>query len=98
LTQGEKISRRYVLALATHLSDKDLSDCLASILIDQLRYAVRHDGREPDISDEMFIQYVLNPRIATENLSPWRSFLSRQFGHRMAMKTRADISTPFSLQ
>jgi len=93
LTQGEKISRRYVLALATQLSDKDLSDCLASVLIDQLRCAVRHDGREPDISDDMFIQYVLNPRIATENLSPWRSFLSRQFGHRMAMKTRADIST-----
>ncbi|MGC9151576.1 MAG: transglutaminase-like domain-containing protein [Microbacter sp.] len=93
LTQGVKIARKYVLALASQLSDKDLSDCSASVLTDQLRYAVRPEGREARISETLFIRYVLNPRIATENLSPWRSFLARKFGQNMAKKTRANIFT-----
>lgn len=92
LQQGVKISRKYVLALATQLSDKDLSDCFASVLIEQLRYAIRADGREPGISDDLFIRYVLNPRISTENLSAWRSFLAQKFGQRMALKSRKDIT------
>ena len=93
LTQGTKIDRKYVLALATQLSDKDLSDCQASVLRNQLRYAVRPEGREHGISEELFIRYVLNPRIASENLSPWRSFLAHKFGQTMAIETRANIST-----
>ncbi|MBB3186785.1 transglutaminase-like domain-containing protein [Microbacter margulisiae] len=91
LSQGAEISRKYVLAMAAQLSDKDFSDLRASVLISQLRYAVRPEGREQGISDGQFIRYVLNPRIATENLSAWRSFLSNQFGYEMVLKTRDNI-------
>lgn len=92
LRQGAQISRKYVLAMGSQLSDKDFSDLRASVLISQLGYAVRPEGREQGISDDQFILYVLNPRIATENLSTWRSFLTNQFGYDMALKTRANIN------
>ncbi len=91
LSQGTKISKKYVLTMAAQLSDKDFSDLRASVLISQLWYAVRSEGRESGIGESQFVRYVLNPRIATENLSSWRSFLANKFGYDMALKTRENI-------
>ena len=91
----EKNAPKYhstVLALALQLADKDLSDVPESILTDHLVQTEQSGVQKLCASKELFVPYVLSPRIALENLSPWRSFLAKTFGEEMAQSTRNDIS------
>ena len=88
--------RNTVLELAIQLSDKDYSDASESILTDHLVQTAQSDAQKLVSSKELFTRYVLSPRIALENLSPWRSFLSGSFGAEMAQSTRNDISVLIS--
>lgn len=63
--------RNSVLALLMQLSDKDFSDAREFILTSHLRNAFQPEGMDRSV----FEKYVLSPRIASENLSDWRSFL-----------------------
>ena len=82
--------RSTVLELAIQLADKDYSDAPEDILTDHLVQTAR-SGLQ-NLSKELFPRYVLSPRIALENLSPWRSFLAKSFGPEMAVSVRNDIS------
>jgi len=84
--------RSTVLALALQLADKDLSDVQESILTDHLVTTEQSGVQKLGTLKELFAPYVLSPRIALENLSAWRSFLSKAFGPEMAQSTRSDIS------
>ncbi|MBW8334234.1 MAG: transglutaminase-like domain-containing protein [Prolixibacteraceae bacterium] len=84
--------RSNVLELAIQIADKDYSDALESILTDHLVQTTQSGAQKLVPSKELFTRYVLSPRIALENLSPWRSFLSNAFGAEMAQSTRNDIS------
>ena len=91
----EKNSSQYrstVLELAIQIADKDYSDAPESILTDHLVQTAKSEAQKLVPSKELFTRYVLSPRIALENLSPWRSFLSNAFGAEMAQSTRNDIS------
>ncbi len=85
--------RSTVLELAILLADKDYSDAPESILTDHLVQTAKSGVQGLVTSKELFTQYVLSPRIALENLSPWRSFLAASFGVEMAESTRNDISS-----
>lgn len=65
--------RKMAVTLLGVISEKDLRDTKADILTDHLNYSVPYapDTRDPD--DEFFTNYILNPRISNEILSPWRS-------------------------
>lgn len=84
--------RSTVLELANQLADKDFSDTPEPILTDHLVQTAQLGLQKLVASKELFSKYVLSPRIALENLSPWRSFLSTKFGHEMAQSSRNDIS------
>lgn len=84
--------RSTVLELAIQLSDKDYSDAPEAILTDHLVQTAQSGLQKLVPSKELFTRYVLNPRIALENLSSWRSFLATSFGPEMANSTRNDIS------
>lgn len=84
--------RSTVLELAIQLADKDYSDATESILADHLVQTAQSGVEKLIPSKELFIRYVLSPRIALENLSPWRSFLNASFGPEMAQASRSDIS------
>lgn len=84
--------RKLLLELAIQISDKDFSDAPESILTDHLVQTAQSQVQQLTPSKELFTRYVLSPRIALENLSPWRSFLSQAFGKEMAQSTREDIS------
>ena len=84
--------RNIVLELTNQLADKDFSDVPESILTDHLTQTALSGSQNYVSSKELFIKYVLSPRIGLENLSPWRSFLSNSFGSEMAQATRNDIS------
>jgi hypothetical protein len=84
--------RSTVLELAIQITDKDYSDAPEYILTDHLVQTAKSESQRLVPSKELFTRYVLSPRIALENLSPWRSFLSNAFGAEMAQSTRNDIS------
>ena len=91
----EKNAKPYhstVLELAIQLADKDYSDAPESILTDHLVQTAQLGLQKLVPSKELFTRYVLSPRIALENLSPWRSFLATSFGSEMAQSSRSDIS------
>jgi transglutaminase-like putative cysteine protease len=56
------------------LPDKDLRDTKASVLSDHLINYSRNRMRTSNMSSE----YILNPRIANEILSPWRGYLMEE--------------------
>ena len=91
----EKNAAKYrstVLELAIQLADKDYSDAAETILTDHLAQTAQLGLQKFVPSKELFTRYVLSPRIALENLSPWRSFLATSFGPEMAQSSRTDIS------
>lgn len=92
LSQNAFVAPTYLLALASQLSEKDLSDVNASVLTDHLLDAVKPENRDAKVSEADFIRYVLSPRISTESITPWRSFLLNHFGIDMAHACRQDIS------
>jgi hypothetical protein len=84
--------RSTVLELAIQLADKDYSDATEAVLTDHLVQTAQSGAQKMVSSRELFTKYVLAPRIALENLSPWRSFLATSFGPEMAKSARNDIS------
>ncbi|MDR1356525.1 MAG: transglutaminase domain-containing protein [Tannerellaceae bacterium] len=58
------------LALLEAISDKDLRDTPASVLDDHLSHAYA------DRTCEQFAPYILNPRVANELLTPYKSFFA----------------------
>lgn len=84
--------RSTVLEMAIQLSDKDFSDVPESILTDHLVQTAQAGVHNLVTDKELFTKYILSPRIALENLSPWRSFLRTSFGAEMEQSARTDIS------
>lgn len=84
--------RHFVLPFINQLSDKDLSDTRKEVLNDQLQSALEYSNYNKTIPEDIFVKYVLSPRINIEYLSSWRSFLRKEFGEEMAAKTRTDLS------
>jgi hypothetical protein len=86
LEKNHKDYRKNMLAMADQLADKDFSDATEAILTDHLTKA--KDTGETE--REIFIRYILSPRIYLENLSPWRSFLAKNMGE-LEESARQDI-------
>lgn len=61
--------RSTAMDLLNIISAKDLRDTPASVLTDHLNHT-------PDIQSGLFTEYILNPRVANEFLTPYKSFFS----------------------
>lgn len=68
-------SGKYVMDLLKGISDKDYSDTKAAILTSHLKNA-RNNG---DYPEDVFIDYVLAPRIRNEMLQDWRPAIQSYF-------------------
>lgn len=66
----------YRLKLLNELKPKDFKDSKACVLEEHLNIALLHRG---NASEELFVPYVLCPRICYENMSPYRSFIWNYF-------------------
>lgn len=62
----------YRLKLLKELKPKDFKDAQASVLEEHLNMALLHRGTA---EEELFVPYVLCPRICYENMSAYRSYL-----------------------
>ncbi len=63
-----------VIKLLTLISEKDLRDVSEEVLRDHLSNCIRYES-SAGYDEPMYSEYVLNPRIANENLVSWRGFL-----------------------
>lgn len=67
--------RNLAVLMLEALPDKDLRDTKATVLLDHIMNT--HAGNRGR-HDRIFINYVLNPRISLEILSPWRSYFDEK--------------------
>ena len=93
---GIEFNKEEMLCLLETISDKDLRDCQASILIDHLMNSgnVKEAWKNEHFKD--YVDYVLNPRIANEKLAPYRSFIQQSFTEDQKALFQADPSTLFT--
>lgn len=77
---GRSGNQESAINLLSVISEKDLRDTPTNILLDHLRNAEEFSCRK--CSKEIFIKYVLSPRIGRELLSSWRSELQNGFNKK----------------
>ena len=71
------------MALLDVISAKDLRDVPAEVLADHL-------NNTPAVDSPLFDRYVMNPRVSTEFLTPYKQFFAANFDAEVAKKAQAD--------
>lgn len=74
-TPNEK--RKQAMDLLNVISEKDLRDTPASVLADHL-------NNTPAINGKWFTEYIMNPRVANEFLTPYKGFFAKNFDAKLA--------------
>lgn len=77
----------YGLALLGAITEKDLRDTLAEVLLHHLRF---RPAKMAGLDDETYVHYVISPRIGRELLTSWRSALQLKFSQNQWDKFRAN--------
>jgi len=70
----------YRIKMLEALAKKDYYDLSAAVLEDHLTCAMKYAD---SVCEELFVQYVLNPRIEHEELFGWRSKIQESLGDRI---------------
>ncbi|HPR88102.1 MAG TPA: transglutaminase-like domain-containing protein [bacterium] len=86
IREGAALRRPMVLPLLQQLSEKDLRDARAEVLLDHLAAA----GNEAHLDSELMEKYILNPRIRNEALVAWRRLLGDGFSPAFRDSARAN--------
>ena len=74
LRQTPDKDRELALSLLNILSEKDLRDTKVDVLSDHLTNVRNPFGF--DVKDELFVSYILNPRVSNEMVVPYRKYFS----------------------
>lgn len=77
--------RETALMLLEAVSEKDRRDITPDVIVDAVEYAVGHDS-------PFFKEYILNPRIESEWIYPWRKSLSDAYDDNLKKRMRNDPS------
>ncbi len=80
LTKNQSLNSNKQLKLLEVLNPKDLHDITSDILIHHLKNFETQKDYPTEITDK----YVLNPRIETEQITPYRAFLKEKFSFMIA--------------
>ncbi|MBC7361034.1 MAG: transglutaminase domain-containing protein [Candidatus Aminicenantes bacterium] len=67
---------KYGLGLLGAITEKDLRDTPAEVLLHHLRQA---PPKPADLDDEIYIRFILSPRIGRELITAWRGFIQQKF-------------------
>lgn len=81
---------QFALSLLEILPDKDLRDVKRSTLSDHLRNSLLHNNIGAESGNKMFLEYILNPRIANELLVPWRHYFLTKLPSQLVIKASGD--------
>jgi transglutaminase-like putative cysteine protease len=74
------------------LPDKDLRDTKSFILSDHLKNSFRLAGLTGEKKNDLFLNYVLNPRIANEIIVDWRGYFRKNLPSDLITVASADPS------
>jgi transglutaminase-like putative cysteine protease len=80
------------LSLLEILPDKDLRDIKKSILNDHLRNCTANPGFLGDPDNKIFLEYILNPRVANEMVVSWRHYFLTKLPSELKVNGRRDPS------
>lgn len=75
----EKGKERKALQLLSVLTDKDLRDITTENLIHHLDFAIDYDAFAETLTTQQYAQYILNPRVSNEMVTPYRETLTNLF-------------------
>lgn len=73
--------RSLAMDLLGVISAKDLRDIPFDVLFDHL-------NNTPEVESPLFTRYILNPRVANEQLTPYKSYLQNEFDPALAAKAK----------
>jgi transglutaminase-like putative cysteine protease len=76
ITKTPTDRKMWILPLLQHISEKDLRDAKAEVLLSHMNNTIEYKGQ---YSEDEYVQYVLNPRIAMEQLSAYKAYLKPKF-------------------
>lgn len=80
--------REKALNLLLNVSEKDLRDITADVVIDNVLNSVEFSSVTLPVSEAVYNRHILSPRIENEGLRPWRASLGEALG---AEKLRGDV-------
>jgi len=92
LTNTPDSLRTLALTLLEILPDKDLRDTKGYILSDHLKYSVHRLYVAGKPGNKIFVNFILNPRIANEIIIAWRSYFVENLPSEVKEKAPADPS------
>ena len=82
IAHAEKNGKRHMaINLLKEISDKDLRDVTMDVLVDNLYYTVEGEG-------ETYNAYILNPRVSSEMIRPYKQELSNYFNKEQTEQFR----------
>jgi len=89
---NSKLKSLIFLLLST-VSEKDLRDTPASILLGHLKSSYKYRNQFPENQQNYFVQYILNPRVNNEILSDYKTFFATAFTPDVIKKARGNPKT-----
>lgn len=92
LAKSSQIKQEFSIPLLQSIAPKDLRDIEADVLLSHIKYSFNYSDNLPIENKELFINYVLNPRIANEKIIAYKKFLQESFGNDFILKTKNNIS------
>jgi hypothetical protein len=92
ISKGNEVNNNFIIPLLNQIAQKDLRDTESDILLSHLTYSFEYAENLAETNKELFLNYVLNPRIANEKLIDYKSFLQTSFGEEFISKTKQYIS------
>ncbi len=91
ITASSDTNKTYIIPLLNTIAQKDLRDTESEILLSHLNHSFTYADELAEQNNDLFIKYVLNPRIENEKMIDYKSFLQQSFGDDFVKKTKLDI-------
>jgi transglutaminase-like putative cysteine protease len=92
LTDTPDSIRQKAISLLEILPDKDLRDVREYILSDHVNNSNVPFKTKDEIGGKMFLEYILNPRVANEKLVAWRHYFFTKLPSEMIINSKKDPS------
>jgi len=91
LSKASELNHEFTIPLLESIAAKDLRDGEAEILISHINHSFKYANELSTSDRDIFINYVLNPRIENEKLISYKSYLQNKFGQDFIYKTQNNI-------
>ena len=89
---SDSIKKQFTFPLLHAVSEKDLRDTPADILLSHLINSFKYSGNLPVSQKFFFVKFVMNPRVGNEIIRPYKAFLQEQFEKDFIKKAHKDPS------